>query len=316
MLPSVTLSPPSVAHSMRPWPLLLSLLTLAASAQNNAPPNQATSTVTGHVYCADTNAPARMASVSSNRQETRNSDRRTAHRATHRPEACPDRTRWQLHPLRTSRPARYYVVAYKGGYLSPRPLRGRRTTTRSRSRPRVTRPSPHPRASPWRPDQTASIDVRLERGAAISGTVRFDDGSPASGVSGHGSSHRSKVKRVRLRCVLPFAMRATPDTDDLGHYRISGLPRSRLPGRGHSLPHRPRARRARLQLSPASSDPRSGFYSGDTPRISDAVPIKLGARRRTQRRRHHHPTQQIALHQRRRHRRPRRSPHQRRTSRH
>ena len=46
---------------MRLWPLLLSVLALTATAQNSAKPG--TGTVTGHVYCADTNAPARTASV-------------------------------------------------------------------------------------------------------------------------------------------------------------------------------------------------------------------------------------------------------------
>lgn len=51
------------AITMRPWLLLLlSLFTLAVTAQSNSA-KPATSTVTGHVYCADTNAPARMASV-------------------------------------------------------------------------------------------------------------------------------------------------------------------------------------------------------------------------------------------------------------
>ena len=48
---------------MRPWPLLFPpILTLAATPQNNSA-KPGTGTATGHVYCADTNAPARMASV-------------------------------------------------------------------------------------------------------------------------------------------------------------------------------------------------------------------------------------------------------------
>jgi len=47
---------------MRLWPLLLPLFSLVATARSNSA-KPATSTVTGHVYCADTNAPARMASV-------------------------------------------------------------------------------------------------------------------------------------------------------------------------------------------------------------------------------------------------------------
>lgn len=51
------------ANTMRPWPLLLlPTLTLAVAAQSTSP-KPATGSVTGHVYCADTNAPARMARV-------------------------------------------------------------------------------------------------------------------------------------------------------------------------------------------------------------------------------------------------------------
>ena len=43
---------------MRLWPLLiLPILTLVATAQNGSA-KPATGTVTGHVYCADTNASA------------------------------------------------------------------------------------------------------------------------------------------------------------------------------------------------------------------------------------------------------------------
>src|SRR4029077_10158717 len=50
-------------HSMRPWPLLLPLLTIAATAQTSPSARHRTGTVTGHVYCVDTNTPARLASV-------------------------------------------------------------------------------------------------------------------------------------------------------------------------------------------------------------------------------------------------------------
>jgi hypothetical protein len=44
------------------WPLLLPLFSVVATAQSNSA-KPATSTVTGQVYCADTNAPAGMAPV-------------------------------------------------------------------------------------------------------------------------------------------------------------------------------------------------------------------------------------------------------------
>jgi len=47
---------------LRPLSVLL-LIPLVASAQQTEKKRQPTTAVTGHVYCADTNAPARLASV-------------------------------------------------------------------------------------------------------------------------------------------------------------------------------------------------------------------------------------------------------------
>jgi hypothetical protein len=121
-------------------------------------------------------------------------------------------------------------------------------------------------------DQTVSIDIRLDRGAAISGTVRFDDGSPASGAQVT-LLHRRKDKWIGSNAP-GLLMMVSPITDDLGRYRISGL--------------RDREYLAQVMLSREEMEPRGKgsmygverstlrIYSGDTPHISDAVPIKLG----------------------------------------
>jgi hypothetical protein len=124
-------------------------------------------------------------------------------------------------------------------------------------------------------DQAASIDIRLERGAAISGAVRFDDGSPASGVMVM-VLHRSKDKWVPSTPQVPFAAPVPPATDDVGHYRVSGLrdrdyvlmailSRTDFESRGARTTGLFGVERSSLRI-----------YSGDTPHISDAVPIKLG----------------------------------------
>ena len=43
--------------------VVLSALVSSSSAQQKMTPRSANTTISGHVYCADTNAPARMASV-------------------------------------------------------------------------------------------------------------------------------------------------------------------------------------------------------------------------------------------------------------
>jgi hypothetical protein len=72
-------------------------------------------------------------------------------------------------------------------------------------------------------NQKASINTTLERGAAVAGTVLYDDGSPAAGVPvGVLKSTSGKWSHVETSSATGLAQ--TTETDDRGHYRISGLP--------------------------------------------------------------------------------------------
>ena len=77
----------------------------------------------------------------------------------------------------------------------------------------------------------ASIDLRLERGAAISGTILFDDGSPAAGLAVR-ALVRHKQGQKDTWSPLPRDtfrhVKAEARTDDLGRYRIGGLRAARL----------------------------------------------------------------------------------------
>lgn len=258
---------------MRPWPLLLPLLTIAATAQTSPSARHRTGTVTGHVYCVDTNTPARLASVQLapvKKAETRSG---TSVEVTGIPAGGVAQTGFDgSFTLTRVPPGSYYVIVAKAGYLSPRP---------DADDSDDVEPQPPPGQPPVviprvdvQADQSAGVDIRLERGAAISGTVRFDDGSPASGV-GIMVLHRKKDKWVPSNGPS-FAMTAPPSTDDLGHYRISGL--------------RDRDYLVMLQLSRTDLESRGGhdaglsgierstlrIYSGDTPHVSEAIPVKLG----------------------------------------
>lgn len=67
--------------------------------------------------------------------------------------------------------------------------------------------------------QGAHIDIRLERGSSISGSVRYDDGSPAPGVTPSLMvlEKDGKWKELDALGILPS------QTDDRGHFRIFGL---------------------------------------------------------------------------------------------
>src|SRR6185369_13089123 len=77
-------------------------------------------------------------------------------------------------------PGSYYVTATLGGYPSPR--LGHEDEGDALPPAPAGKPPVSDLKITVQTDQAASIDIRLERGAAVSGTVRFDDGSPAVGV--------------------------------------------------------------------------------------------------------------------------------------
>jgi hypothetical protein len=205
---------------MRRWPLLLlSLLTLVGIAQNSAKPG--TGTVTGHVYCADTNAPARMARV---RLESVNDAQQ--HEGSN-PQDSPDMPVGGIvqtaldgsFVIPNVPPGRYYIVASLPGYLSPRQNAGdddEALPPAPAGQPPVVIPKVDVQA-----DQAASADIRLERGAAVSGTIRFDDGSPAVGI--HVGLVHTLQSQTKSSHPDDIGVRGNVVTNDLGRYRISGI---------------------------------------------------------------------------------------------
>jgi hypothetical protein len=68
------------------------------------------------------------------------------------------------------------------------------------------------------------VDVRLERGGSISGVIRYDDGNPAPDVK----AIRMVMQEDGKWMVDTFnPSMPAPETDDRGHYRISGLPKGK-----------------------------------------------------------------------------------------
>ena len=258
---------------MRPWPLLfLALLALAATAQNNSA-KPGTGTVTGHVYCADTNAPARGAQVQLE------SVKGAQHRLAGHGQATSDMPAGGIvqtaldggFVIPNVPPGSYYVVAKATGYLSPRA--GAKDIDDAEPPPPAGQPPLVIPRVDVQADQAAAIDIRLERGAAVSGTIRFDDGSPASGM------HVGVVRKTKDKSgsnPTDIGIPGNESTDDLGHYRISGLRDGEyivetmlahmdfVPGETHALGLSGVMRSVLI------------IYSGDATRKSDAVPFKLG----------------------------------------
>ena len=73
----------------------------------------------------------------------------------------------------------------------------------------------------------SSVSLTLNRGAAISGIVHWDDGSPAAGVEMSAIPAGAPVHHLPSplnQIQFPLAISTRAVTDDRGHYRISGLP--------------------------------------------------------------------------------------------
>jgi uncharacterized protein (DUF2141 family) len=124
------------------------------------------------------------------------------------------------------------------------------------------------------PNATVSIDVQLDRGASISGSVRYDDGSPAPGVTPVLMSFdkNSKWKELPPATMLPAV------TDDQGHYRFSGLPAGKyavmaaLPTSGLTTGVGLGSFSVHMNLGDALE-----VYSGDALWRKDVKPIELKA---------------------------------------
>jgi hypothetical protein len=127
----------------------------------------------------------------------------------------------------------------------------------------------------------AHIDLRLERGGAVSGRILFDDGSPAAGwtltaVAPKGPEEPADATAAMMSQALSLSGGVQIfKTDDLGRYRISGLAAGDY------------ALRATLVASAIGvsasniGDGGSGIslavYTGDTFRRADAKPVHVTA---------------------------------------
>ncbi len=272
---------------IRPLSIVLAI-SIATSLVATAQPGQKkqpTTTVTGHVYLADTNTPARLATVMLEPARALDND----------PDPHPPKDR-NAEMVYTSAvqtlldgsftipkvaPGSYYVVAYKSGYLSP-------LSTLSEDALKHPTQEDHKRIAGILPriaveaGLPASVEVRLERGSAISGTVLFDDGSPASGLPVHALVRRKDGQKETWSPLrpMPFALMADVYTDDLGRYRLTGLQsREYMVEVVLQLQHMDFASAPGEAGGSSSIDNVAclAFYSGSATHKADAKPFKLGA---------------------------------------
>lgn len=113
----------------------------------------------------------------------------------------------------------YYVIPQLPGYLSPIDQLSQKERMAA---DKATLEAVESQAQKVvvEPGSTANLDIELDRGGVIAGTIRYDDGSPAPSVAPQLMllDKDGKWKDLPATSMIPGM------TDDQGHYRFSGLP--------------------------------------------------------------------------------------------
>lgn len=234
--------------------------------------------ITGHVFCADTGQPARFATVILQPVPAPNIKVDPEHLPASSSIVTGDDGSYVFESVHAGR---YVIGAELQGYINP-------LVTTSADRLRNDDPAAfsavfhHMTSVVVDPSSTASADIRLERGAAFSGTVSYDDGSPSIQATiellrkaKDGSIHDVALSSLELL----FRGTASPKTNDLGQFRIAGLPSGDYVLRA-SLPRPPATfsgitvGNIQVTHTPGTLS-RLRLYSGNTFRLRDAKVIHV-----------------------------------------
>ena len=250
--------------------------------QDDAPTRvEGAGSIAGHVYCGDIHVPARLASVTI--QSDASVGIEPSRGATVSPSELPISTKTDLDGKFTMsgvKAGKYFVLAWLPGYLSP--LARLADETDKFGDPSGGFKHGLEQLVPSvivEANQTSSIDIRLERGAEISGTVSYDDGGPAVGAE---VELLQQTKDVEWR-VVPLSNSLVTfkngNTDDRGRFRLVGVP----PGRyivSAALPLQTFSgagidRGSVRYVMPRTLNGKLEVYSGDTLRKAHARATKI-----------------------------------------
>jgi Carboxypeptidase regulatory-like domain len=118
-------------------------------------------------------------------------------------------------------PGDYYVFGSASGYVSPM----NQVQAIFEAGADLKKPLPGVQIVHVVADHPSTADVTIARGAAISGVISWDDGSPVTGAIFTVTPEKGDAKPPSQFGMLAMAslLSALSISDDLGHYRISGL---------------------------------------------------------------------------------------------
>lgn len=206
--------------------ILLAISTAAFGQGTTKKPESTTGTVSGSVTCADTNAPARFAIVTLERmpEEASESGKKEKEEAGMNPTATTDMDgRFFLDKVPAGH---YYAVGKLPGYLNPLAQFSEQQLQKMSDETRKELAKAVPMVTVGA-NQGAAVSLRLEHASELSGTVLYDDGSPAVGLEVK-LLHKNKDGRLadlKMGAVSGLGLYGSPvTTDDRGHYRMIGAP--------------------------------------------------------------------------------------------
>jgi hypothetical protein len=204
-----------------------------ASAKSSEP--AAFGSVTGHISCADTGQPARFAGVQllSEQPAAPLLDPKDLGKDADFSKALAKSMSAVMKgnglsaitdiegnfTLDKVAPGTYYLIPQLAGYLSPLSLFSQQERLKADT-DTMSAVEGLSQKITVNANQVSRADATLERGGSLSGTIRYDDGSPAPNVAPTLLLQQKdgKWKELNLSGILP------PTTDDSGHYRFFGVP--------------------------------------------------------------------------------------------
>jgi hypothetical protein len=254
--------------------LLIVLSVALSSAQanvNRAKAQGPHGAVTGTVYCADTNAPARLAIVYLIPRAGEQSGQ----------VALTETDLEGRLAIGHIMPGSYYVSVKFPGYLDPfqPPPGGSLEKLTEEQQKKLAASAVMVTVAG---DQTATVSVRLDRAAAVEGAVLYDDGSPAIGlhimIHPRNADTHVKPEDMGFANIMSIAGSLQQTTDDHGHFRLLGvspgeyLVNTILSAIPRSAPDDGSFLATGINTMPVGA---MKVYYGDTMRASDAKVVKV-----------------------------------------
>jgi hypothetical protein len=265
---------------MRAAALLLLLPTLSLA---QSPRPEDLGTVTGHITCADTQRPARLSEVrlvaaNITPKTAKPTDDNDVAFGNNLPAVQTDLTGG--YTIRNVHPGQYYLRVDLPGYITP---------LLNFTRDDLAKPTPEIQQRIQNdlqrltiaPHSTLTADVTLRRGASISGSVLYDDGSPA--INLHVRLLGRDPKGIFAQEVQLNSPWGIGNTDAHGHYCFDSLPEGQyaveadLTLTSQDTSRMPMPNGTTVDMTVVKILFSLPVYSGSVIRRKDAAPVKLSA---------------------------------------